>query len=378
MNGVKNVKRHVASLLIFGVAVAFSGSCGSSEKGVVIAGNIPLTGPIASFSGQYNRGFSMGLDDAAKALHVERSVFKEDFQDNAGKTTTAVSVMRQQLLSRPDVYISGTSAMSDAVLGEVDRLGIPHFLVAFDAFMTEKSPRTARILPNFKMEAPLFVNFIASKKAAKVFFFTPNLKAYLDESDNLILPALNRSGVQYQRELFEFDGADFRTLAEKAAKYKPDVVVISGYAFHVYPAIRALREVGLTNHASVISTLDFIDLLHGNQQKDDLKGIWFTSPECEIPNRIPGYQDWTNRFAARFGRQPSYVDAYAYDTAGIVVKAYHDDHKVDLPAILKATPYNGVVGRIIFDQERDLLSTLTVGYYTPGGVVEAYPLPPAK
>jgi branched-chain amino acid transport system substrate-binding protein len=350
-------------------------ACGTGPRNsIAVDGNIPLTGPIASFSGQYSRGFSMGLDEAAKALNVDRKIFKEDFQDNAGKTTTAVSVMRQQLVSRPDIYVSGTSAMSDAILSEVNRLGVPHFLVAFDAFMTEASPNAIRVLPHFKIEAPIFLDFIRDKKAKRVFFFTPNLKAYLDESDKLILPKLKAAGVDYKRELFEFETKDFRTIAEKAATYNPDVIVISGYAFHVYPVIRALRELKLVDRARVISTLDFIDLIHGNVSRDDLKGIWFTSPECEIPNKIPGYQDWKNRFAARYSQQPSYVDAYAYDTARIIVKAYHDDgRKVDIASLLKATPFEGIVGRIVLDNQRDLDSTLVVGYVNPEGLIEEYP-----
>jgi ABC-type branched-subunit amino acid transport system substrate-binding protein len=367
------MKSRLTTQIALFVVLGFEMGCNSSSRGsMTIAGNIPLTGPIASFSGQYNRGFSMGLDDAAKAWHLDRQIFREDFQDNGGKTTTAVSVMRQQLLSSPGVYVSGTSAMSDAVLSDVNRMSIPHFLVAFDAFMTERSPNTVRIMPHFKIEAPIFLQFIRSKKATKVFFFTPNLKAYLEESDRLILPELKKMHVDFQRELYEFETKDFRTIAQKAARYRPDVIVISGYAFHVYPAIRAVRELQLMDQASVISTLDFIDLLYGEQSKEDLKGVWFTSPECEIPNRVPGYREWKARFVARFGRQPSYVDAYAYDTARILVKAFKEKGEVNVSSILRATPFDGIVGRITLDDFRELGSTLVIGYFNRDGAVEEY------
>lgn len=336
---------------------------------ITIAGNLPLTGPIASFSGQYPNGFTMGLDEACAALGVPRDTFEVDFQDNAGKTTNAVAVMRQQLLSKPAVYVSGTSAMSDAIVGEVSKTDAIHFLVSFDAFMTHGNPKVFRVLPNFKIEAPIFADFIKSRGAKRVFFFTPNLKAYLEQSDKLVLPALKDARIVYQRELFEFEAKEFRTVAEKAARFKPDVIIVSGYAFHVYPIIRALRELGLVDKAAVMSTLDFIDLLHGDAARDDLKNIYFTSPECEIPGRVKSYPEWVERFRTRFGTNPSYVDAYAYDTGRMVVAAFKNAGKVDATSFKNVSPFMGIVGAIALDDDRDLSSTLVTGYFGNDGLV---------
>jgi branched-chain amino acid transport system substrate-binding protein len=363
---------------VLGIIGFFLGACsdpdsGKSEKPFYIAGNIPLTGPIASFSGQYSKGFIMGIDDACAQLGIDRKGFKTDFQDNAGQPTTAVTVMQKQLMSDvPDVYVSGTSGMSDAIIPEISRKDIPHFLVSFDAFMTRDNPLTFRILPNFKIEAPLFLKFIRGKDAKRVFFFTPNLKAYLEQSDKLILPELKQKGIDYKRELFEFNQKDYRPIAAKANQYNPDVIVISGYSFHLYPIIRALREYDLINKSAVICTLDYIDLLHGDTPKDELKNIAFTSPECEIPGKVQEFARWREKFRQSYGSLPSYVDAYAYDTARIIVDAHSKAGKVDFEGIRSVMPFDGIVGRIDLDDERDLSSTLLIGYLNEEGVVEEW------
>jgi ABC-type branched-subunit amino acid transport system substrate-binding protein len=149
---------------------------------------------------------------------------------------------------------------------------------------------------------------------------------------------------------------------------------VSGYAFHVYPIIRALREYDLVKNASVICTLDYIDLLHSDTPVDDLKGIAFTAPLCEIPGRVPGYTAWRSEFVRRFGKNPSYVDAYAYDTGRIVAMSLKSTGKVDADGIRKMLPFDGIVGRIELDQERDLKSTLVVGFLDEHGNVQEFAL----
>lgn len=347
----------------------------TKEKSINISGNIPLTGPIAAFSGQYGKGFQMGIEEACKSYGLEPSKFNTDFQDNAGSPATAVTVFQKQLISgeNPALYISGTSAMSDAIIPQLNTRHVPHALVAFDAFMTGKNPNTFRVLPNFKLEAPLFIKFIKGNNAKKVFFFTPNLKAYLEQSDELILPEIKAGKIDYQRELFEFGQKDYRSLVAKAEQYKPDVIVISGYSFHVYPIIKHLKESGLAGQARIICTLDYIDLLHSERSANqELNDIAFTSPECEIPGKNPNYAKWIETFVSKYGKTPSYVDAYAYDTASMVVLASKKSGTISIESIKAITPYQGITGSITLDKTNDLSSTLTIGYRDKEGKVSAW------
>lgn len=361
--------------LLFAILAACSGpetnappSAPPPAETVKVAGNLPLSGPIASFSGGYPKGFDMGLEWARSSAGLPSGAFATDFQDNAGSPQTALTVLQRQLTDDPKVYVSGTTQMTEPLLPELNKRPLLHFLVSFDAFMTKESPNVFRILPNFKIEAPLFLKYLQSQQAKKVFFFTPNLKAYLEQSDKLILPGLGE-GVQHERELFEFGQTDFRPLALKAKDSAPDVIVVSGYSFHVLPILRALRELGLVEKTKVLVTLDFIDLLHNGTPAADLAGVTFVAPECEIPGRVAGFAEWRAAFKHKYGQDASYVDAYAYDTARVLASAYKKGGKVDEASVRSVLPFDGVVGRIELDADRDLQSTLTLGTVDAAGVV---------
>ncbi len=347
------------------VVTVFILGCGKGSH-IYIAGNLPLSGPIAIFSGKYPLGFKLGIEDACKKLGISVSKFKLDFQDNQGKPTMAAAVMRKQLLMNPQIYISGTSQMSEAIIPEVSKRNIPHFLVSFDTNLNEKYSTAITILPNFKLEAPLFVRFIVQNHARKVFFFTPNLKAYLEQSNFFILPELKKRNIEYKRELFDFHQRDFRSLVIKAINYHPDVIIVSGYAFHVYPIIKLLKQYNIQKRCSIMATLDYIDLIH-KKKYEDIKGVAFTSPLCEIPGRNKQFDKWKERFKSIFKREPSYVDAYAYDTAWIIVATYKKFGNITVQNIIKVLPFDGIVGRITIDENRVLNSTLVIGYLSEDG-----------
>ena len=369
----KTMKLIGVVILIVGLAVGFGGckKKGTSET-IVIKGNLPLSGPIGMFSGRYPLGFRLGIEEASAQYGIDPKIFRLDFEDNQGSSSKAVNIMRKQLTGKPDVYISGTSQMSEAVLPVVSTYKIPHFLVSFEATLTERFPNTFIVLPNFKLEAPLFLKFIFENKAKKVFFFTPNLKAYLYQSDVYILPHLKEKGIDYHRELFDFNQSDFYPLVMKVLEYKPDVVIVSGYAFHLFPIIKLLKQYKVHKMSHIMATLDYIDLMRDSEKRKLISGMAFTSPYCEIPGKVKSFQDWKKRFEERFGVTPTYVDAYGYDTARIIVETYKRFGKVSVEEILKIFPFNGIVGEINLDKNRVLNSTLTIGFFSEEGQVQEW------
>ena len=102
-------------LLLGGVALVGGAGLWYSQQGagpanqISIALNLPLTGPVAAYSGQYPNGFRMGIEEASKKFDIDAGRFKMDFQDNAGQASNSVSVFQKQRAAHADAYISGTS-----------------------------------------------------------------------------------------------------------------------------------------------------------------------------------------------------------------------------------------------------------------------------
>lgn len=360
----------IISACIVSLAAHKGTAANPSNEKVRIAINLPLSGPIAAFSGQFPNAFLMGVDDSCKQNDVPRDRFVVDTQDNAGKASQSVSVCQKQLMVKPSIYISGTSQMSLPIAPDVSKQGIPHIFVAFDAFICRNGPNRLRFEPNFKIEAPAYVEYVRKRGAKRVFIVNANYNSCNEQFDKLVLPQLAKLGVQYKNERFEFDTKDYRSIALKVAQYKPDLIVISGYSVHLYPLITALRNYGLIHDGNVISTLDLIDLLHNKGDRQQLAGVAFTAPEYEIPGLVKEAAAWAKRYEQKFAREPSYVEAYAYDTGRILVTAYKKFGNIDGRSLRDILPFSGVSGKITLDQDGDLSSKLHVAQITANGSVK--------
>ncbi|MSP51649.1 MAG: ABC transporter substrate-binding protein [Alphaproteobacteria bacterium] len=365
---LKKVLAAAAFAVGFGLAAA---SGDAAAQAVKIAGNIPLTGPVAAFSGGFFKGFELGLEDACKDLQVDCKQFKLDGQDNAEKPEQALSVIQKQLLDNPAVVISGTSPSSNAISPTVDARGIPHFVVAFDAFITQKGKDRFRILPNFKIAPAAYFKYLDLKKPKKVFNLALNVSSIQDEFKLIIEPELKKRGIEFQTEIFDFGNKDYSTLALKAKQYNPDLVIVEGFSFHVYPALKALRTYGLVDKPGrVIAALDMVDLIYNKTPRDELKGIAFLIPDFELPGKNAKAPEWRARFKAKYNSDPTYVEAYAYDTARVIVAAYKKAGKVTTESILSVMPFAGLVGKIELDQDRDIKGSVSIAIFNDKGEVE--------
>ena len=358
LNGLRAAALGLAGALLMAAALLQPGAPAQAAGEVRIAVNGPLTGPIALIFVDYTKGLQMGLDDAAERLGVQRDTFDLDMQD-AGDAKTAITVVKKHLLEPVDVYISGYSNQSKAIAPELDRAGVTHFMISFDAFLARHGVDRLRIFPNYKLEGPLYVDYIKAKEAKRVAVIGLNFASIDEQFAMIVEPAFAGADVEFMREMYDFNTKDYNTLALKAARFKPDLTIISGFAFHVYPFLKAVRTYVKTGE--VITTMDFIDLLYKDIPTEELVGTVFTSPHFELPGVIPGLNDWKEAYTARFGTSPTYASAYAYDTASMIVTAYKNNGKVDTATLRGVTPYQGLIGNIELDEDGDIIGSLGIG-----------------
>ena len=355
-----------------GIAVALTALAGvafaAEAQTVKIAGNMPLTGPIASFSGNYFKGLEMGLADACKANNIKCDQFKVDAQDNAGKPPQAVSVAQKQLLDKPSVVISGTSESSIAIAPLVDKEAIPHFMIAFDTFLVERGKDRLRVLPSYKTESPQYLRLVDKLKPKKVVAIALNYSSINEQFEAVMGPELKKRNIDFKREAFDFATKDYNNIILKAKQENADLYIVTGFSFHIYPIIKAMRTYGI-DPTKVVAAMDFVDLLYNGTPADELKGFYFTTPFYEVPGMVVKAGDFQKRYKAQFGRDPSFIEAYAYDTAGMIATSQAKFGKVDKASIMKVSPYDGVTGRIELDATGDITGTVTVAQYGMDGKV---------
>lgn len=337
-----------------------------AEGKVNIAINVPLTGPIAGWSGQFANGFLMGLEDACKEYGLDMGTFSVDIQDNAGDNAQAVSIFAKQKLRKPDVYITVATGPALAIADQVDAIGVPHFIASFDPFITRPGPNRHRIMANSKLEAPIFVDYAISQSAQKVYIIQLNLAYAEQQMGQMVEPRLREHGIEVIRELYNIEERDFKTLSAKVASANPDLIFVVGYSFHLQPLLRDLRTSGLVKRGSIVTVQDLVDLVYNDTPIAELRDIYFISPFFDIDGAVPGAPEWRARFKNRFGTRPTYVPAYAYDNAYVLVKSLAESGRVDKESIRDALPIQGIAGKIDLDSDRDIKSTVALAVLDGG------------
>jgi ABC-type branched-subunit amino acid transport system substrate-binding protein len=361
----------VAAAVAVGVWLVKTNSTSGGK--VQIATNIPLSGPIAAFSGEYANGLLLGVEEGCKEYGVPRDTFNVDVQDNAGKPAQAVSILEKQRLRGFQAYISGTSDMSNAIAKELDVSSAPHLLVSFDAFLTGKGANRLRILPHYKIEGPMYPKYAQMRGAKRVFSITLNNSAIQEEFNTFVEPELQKAGIQFKREIFDWGFSDYRTLAQKAKEFQPDLIFINGFSVHILPSIQALRAIGMVQDGNILCVMDFLDLLYNDTPKAELAGVVSIAPPYEIPGAVTGRGEWSARYRTKYGKTPNYIPAFAYDTGRLFVLAQKNAHSISKDALKAQMPFNGIAGTIAVDADGDFSSPLGYVKVTNSGELVVVP-----
>lgn len=348
--------------LTAGIYTFRKGSTHPSGKRVAIAMNLALSGPVAAASGEYPTAFQMGVDEAAKRLGIPASTFSVNLADNKGTAKDAMTGLQVQDAAGFDVYISGLSYASVAIAPELDKRPTPHLVIAFDSFITQKGQNRFRILPNYKIQGPKYVEFAQARGAKRVFVLTANNAFVNEQFAGSVEPGLKGADIEYARESFDLSTSDYRTLALKALAFKPDLIMIDCLSFQMLPLIQSIRSLGYSMDHNVLCSMDFFFLPHEAEAAGELQGVVAISPPFEIPGVVAGADAWRARYRAVGGKEPNYIQAYAYDTAQILFDCYQRFGNLNSESLVKMFPYEGICGKMNLDADRDLVTDL--GYIT--------------
>jgi len=327
---------------------------------VRIAVNIPLTGPVAQFSGQYANGLTKGIDDTCKELGVDRNLISLDIQDNQGSASTAATIAQKHLIKGFDVYISGVLE-SKAVAELVEPECEAHFIVNYLPEFVREGKNRLRVLPHFALEGKVYARYSlqrGAKNVAGICLNNPDTKA---EFLKYVEPVLKENNVAFALETFEFATADFKTIAAKVKQANPDVILISGFAHHIPMILDALRSQSLIENGNVLCIMNLALLLSDEESNKKFSGVAFVATPFNFPENKDPQLRWVASYERQFGPEPTFVTAHAYDTGRLLVSALSKHNKLTRKSIIETTPIQGVCGKVQLDTTGD--------FSTPMGVI---------
>ena len=205
-------------------------------------------------------------------------------------------------------------------------------------------------------------------KPKRVYALTLNFASTNSQFTEIIEPQIAERGIEYAREAFDVGTKDYDTMVLKAKQFDPDLYLITGFSFNVYPIMTQMRRYGIDPN-QVMVTLDFIDLLYNETPREELLGYYYATSHFDLPGKSEKAAGFRERFKERYGKSPSYVEAYAYDTAGMIVTAQAMHGKVTTETIMSITPYDGLTGTVDLDENGDITGTVTLAHMAADGSI---------
>lgn len=335
---------------------------------ILIAANLPLSGPLATYGAAVREGATLALEDSKGGA----APIEVDWQDNASDPKTAVSILRKQLLRDPTIYVSGVKPQTMAIKDELSRLSLPHFVWVFDAVINQNSSNNFRTWVSYKIEPPVYTKYAQDRQAKRIAVTYVQLPHTIEEFEKILVPELKAKGADVFVEPYDFGRTDFKDIAAKMAAFKPDLIILNGFQGDLVGLIRSLRPLGAITDGNTIATYDLLDAAK-ILGPDETEGIRIVAPLFETRPDDATIADWRRRFHLKYGRAPLYTHAFAHDMISAIrvaaASAPHPASNDDWIKALRGVNVQGITGPIRFDSDGDMLTPLEVGVYRGGRLI---------
>lgn len=373
----KNIKLAIGAVVVIGIVLALflslagEGEPGNGGKRVQVATNIPITGKFSIWGTSIREGGRMALADLESNGNGQPEI-DITWGDNGSDAQNAVTLMQKHYLSDPDVYVSGIKPQCMAIKEQITEKGTPHFVWIFDPFINRNSENNFRTLVNYRIEAPVFVNYARAKRASRVAILYANLPHAEEEFRELVIPELKEMGAEVFSQAYPVTTKDYKNLGVKVKRFGPDLIILNGFQNTLVGLVRALRPLGLIANGNTIGTYDMIDAgeVLGPEEAE---GIRVVAPYFESRSKRQKVIDWKNRFRKRYDKDPLYIHAFAYDMIQVI---YDAAQRVQRPAssddwidAIQKTEGKGITGSLSFDEDGNLDTPVEVAVFRDGTLV---------
>lgn len=308
-----------------------------------------ITGAEAPIGENLTNGVTLALEDLKKK-GIDVDLIKED---DTGKPEKALSGF-EKLATRDNVTgVVGpyTSACANAVASQADKYKVPQLIpAAAKEEITRKGYRHV-----FRLNAPADV-YSSVLMDVILSLDKPKTIAYVYANTDFGISTV-KTAQEYAKKLgirevanekYQKGAPDFRSTLTKIKTFNPDLVFMVSYEVDAITLMRQSREIGLAPKAFLGAGAGFTTSQFLAQK--NISNLVFSSTQWTEDVNWPGARNFFNRYKAKFGKEPSYHAACAYEAmmimADTAVKNGGDREKTR--AALKSGHWNGIMGEVKF------------------------------
>lgn len=368
------MERKFRGIISLVVLIAFVGGillfvgCEKNEpEEYKIGAILPLTGRAAAIGEMERDALLLAVEEINKGEGTKGRKIKLITEDSKGTAKDGVSAgMKLMDIDGVKFIITSLTSISSALQPETQKRKVFQYIITFDPTLPDKSDYTFRVYPSLKQAAQLMLDHIQAKGFKKVAALYINVPGNAYEIENIIAPNLEKSGVEFARESFNFEDRDVKPQLLKLKSFNPELLILATYYFQGPMIFKGLAELDFNPQVMV----DMSYLVELNIPQEQLEGVLITAVEYTLePSRAEAFR---SAFRNKYNKEPDFDAAFIYDAFKILASAIkengYDVEKVR-QHFLQIKQYQGITGNIEMLPNGDSQVAMRLGVFKEGKIV---------
>ncbi len=306
-----------------------------------------ITGPEAPIGENLTNGVSLAIEDLKKQ-GIDVDLIKED---DTGKPEKAMAAF-EKLATRDEVAgVVGpyTSKCASALAKLAEKYKVPLLIpvAAKDDITRQNLQWTFRLSATTTDYATILLDMVT--KLGK-----PRTMAIINENTDFGTSGA-KSAKEYAakkgiaivaEESYAPGSPDYRSTLAGIKSKKPDLVFMVSYVADAILLMRQSREIGLQPQAFLGAGAGFATVAFAKEK--DISTNIFSSTQWTGDVNWPGAKQFADRYRARFGKEPTYHAATAYESMMIMAQTAVNKKPQQVRDALKKGKWNGIMGEVRF------------------------------
>ncbi|MGZ4032498.1 MAG: ABC transporter substrate-binding protein [Tumebacillaceae bacterium] len=378
-------KKFIAATIVLTMAAAGLVGCGSKStsgadsKVIKVGANFEMTGSVASFGNSQLQGIELAAKEINAAGGVLGKQLEIDKQDNASKADESTRIATKLITQdKVDVLMGATTSTNTLAAVQVaDDKKIPMLSasatnpnVTFDSKKNQVNPYVFRACFIDPFQGKVMADFSAKNLHAKTAViykdvasdYSKGLAEYFQKTFEA------EGGKVLTVESFQTNDTDFKAVLTRIKDKNPDVIYVPGYYQEVGKIVKQARDLGINKPMEGGDGWDAPQIV-------DIAGKaalnnTFISNHYSPQDPDPKVKKFVDAYKAAYGIEPDSMAVLGYDgmylLADAIKRAGSVDHEKVKDALAATTDFEGVTGKLKFDDHHDPVKSAVVLEYKDG------------
>jgi len=308
-----------------------------------------ITGPEAPIGENLTNGVTLALEDLKKK-GIDVELIKED---DTGKPEKSMAAFEKMATRDKVAGIVGpySSKCANAVAKLAEKYKVPLLIpvASKDEITRQHLKWTFRLSATTYDYATILIDMATSLGKPKTMAIINENTDFGTSGAKSAKDYAAKKGIKVVAEEAYAPGSpDYRSTLTKIRAKNPDLVFMVSYVADAILLMRQSREIGITPQAFLGAGAGFATVQFAKETAIS-NGV-FSSTQWTGDVNWPGAREFDKRYKAKFGKEPTYHAATAYESMMIMAEtaAKAGSNQEKIRAELKSGLWNGIMGEVKF------------------------------